>query len=181
MAKQTCNNCYWCKAKEKHAFIPVVNAVASYMEYECHALPQPVKKELHDTCSLWKDHEWESNTYHVTKKTYVGAFGGKDWIRNSSELLPNFFGLIKKYGYSTLGFSFLVPDSNVAHQDQIIRGLEGLGINEYVLNLHSDDTTYYFGPSYAYWLSEKFSVGLTFYYMYRKSFHNIFPLIDVCK
>jgi long-subunit fatty acid transport protein len=109
-----------------------------------------------------------ANVYHIQQATYKEAIGNNNWTRSSTTLIPNFFGLVKKFKHFTLGFSFVVPDSFVEHQDQQFTNLSALKINNYTLNLHSEDTTYLLGPSFAYKISDKLSVGITLYYSYRK-------------
>ncbi|MEI6092799.1 MAG: aromatic hydrocarbon degradation protein [bacterium] len=114
-----------------------------------------------------------ANVYHAQKTTYKGAIRNLDWNRSSAQLLPNFFGLMKTWGDHTLAFSVVVPDSFVQHQDQVYLNLPATStqpsINRYVFNLHSQDESYLIGPSYAYKYSEKFSIGTTLSYFYRKS------------
>jgi long-subunit fatty acid transport protein len=109
-----------------------------------------------------------ANVYHIQNATYQAAIGGNDWNRSSTTLIPNFFGLVKKLSKYTAGFSFVVPDSFVEHQDQQFTKLGRADLTQYVLNLHSEDITYLFGPSLAFKFSDKFSMGLTLYYSYRK-------------
>ncbi|MCX6112709.1 MAG: hypothetical protein NTY22_05435, partial [Proteobacteria bacterium] len=69
--------------------------------------------------------------------------------------------------------SVVVPDSFVQHQDQIYNNLPATptqpAIDRYAFNLHSEDTSYLIGPSYSYKASDKFSLGITLSYFYRKN------------
>lgn len=114
-----------------------------------------------------------ANVYHTQHTVYKGAIRNQDWDRKSAQLLPNFFGLMKTWGDNTLAFSIVVPDSFVQHQDQVYNNLPATptqpAINKYVFNLHSEDESYLIGPSYAFKFSDKFSIGTTLSYFYRKS------------
>jgi len=114
-----------------------------------------------------------ANVYHEQHTIYKNAIRNNDWDRNGSQLLPNFFGLMKSWGEHTLAFSIVVPDSFIQHQDQIYTDLAATStqpaIDRYAFNLHSEDTSYLIGPSYAYKVSDKFSLGATLSYFYRKS------------
>lgn len=109
-----------------------------------------------------------ANALHNSKTVYKDALGkGYDWIRNSSALLPNFFGIIQPLGIGKVGFSYAVPDSIVEDQNQTFYDLPG--VSRYALNFNKNDTTYNFGPSYAVELSKELSVGVTLYGHYRRN------------
>jgi long-subunit fatty acid transport protein len=110
-----------------------------------------------------------ANTYSTSKATYTRGIDDRDWVRESRNLLPNFFGLVKKSKGYSFGVSYLVRDSFIEHQDQIFSDLTGLDdpIDNYILNIHSEDNTYNFGPSIAKKINDKLSVGLTTYFHYR--------------
>ena len=114
-----------------------------------------------------------ANVYYEQHTIYKNAIRNDDWDRHGSELLPNFFGLMKTWGDHTLAFSIIVPDSFIQHQDQIYNNLLATStqpaIDRYAFNLHAEDTSYLIGPSYAYKVSDKFSFGATLSYFYRKS------------
>ncbi len=112
------------------------------------------------------------NAYHLQKSVYKSAIRGYDWKRDSAELLPNFFGLIKNYGKHSFGVSVVVPDSFVQHQDQSIDNLPDMGgrsIARYTLSRHEEDATTMSGVTYAYEISETLAVGTTLNYYYRKN------------
>lgn len=109
-----------------------------------------------------------ANALHQTKTVYKDALGnGYDYVRNSSALLPNFFGIIQPLGKGKVGFSYAVPDSVIEDQNQTFYGLPG--VSRYALNFNKTETAYYFGPSYALELSKDFSVGVTLYGHYRRN------------
>lgn len=123
------------------------------------------------------------NAYHSTSTTYEGALGGKrDWTRDSSSLLPNFFGVVQPVGEGVFGFSYAVPDSIVEDQDQNFGDFEAQygTVTQYTINFNQNDVTYKFGPSYARSLSDNLSVGLTLYYHYRdkQRIQNEYVVID---
>ncbi len=110
-----------------------------------------------------------ANTYSISNMKYDGAIGGKDWERSSNNLKPNFFGVVQKSGNETYAFSYALTDATVEHQDQMFQNLTDLvtPISLYALNLHSEDSTYLIGPSYAKKLSETVSFGASLFYHYR--------------
>jgi long-subunit fatty acid transport protein len=116
------------------------------------------------------------NAYSQSEKTYEGALldtGGStlDWKQTSSSLLPNFFGVIHKTGPGMLGFSYAVSDSIYRRQKQTFHNIasrvDDNAIENYVININDSDKTYFFGPSYAYRVTDTLSVGATFYLYYR--------------
>jgi len=118
-----------------------------------------------------------ANVLHLQKTTFSNAIGTNAWVRTSSELLPNFFGLIKKFDRLALGFSFVVPDSSVEHQDQVFTNPTTL-TSKYTMNLHSQDITDLVGASIAYKLTKTLSAGTTVYYDYRKYRFQMSQLIE---
>ncbi len=111
------------------------------------------------------------NAFTLSTKTYKGALtdvnGNKlDWEQESSSLLPNFFGIVRKFGSGMLGLSYAVPDSIQRRQSQTFDNLTN-DIERFTMNINDTDETYLFGPSYAYAFSDSFSVGATMYVYYR--------------
>jgi len=102
------------------------------------------------------------NAYHSLKTNYKKAIGNKDWDRESSVLLPNFFGLIKKLGSTTLALSYIVPDSMVEHQDQVFNNPNSQ-VSRFYISLHSTDVTYLLGPSLSYQPNDTFSFGVSLF------------------
>ncbi len=109
-------------------------------------------------------------------KTYEDTLTGADdithdWEQESSSLLPNFFGIIRKFGPGMVGLSYAVPDSINRRQKQRFYNIRSTetdnDIQEYAININDSDKTYLFGPSYAYSLSDSLSVGATLYVYYR--------------
>ncbi len=116
------------------------------------------------------------NAYNISTKTYQGALNkatgeSENWTLRSSQLVPNFFGIIYKLGNSNLGFSYAVVDSFLRDQDQIFydirSAIPGTTITRYVINIDDEDKVYNMGPSYAVKLREDFSFGITLYFHYR--------------
>ncbi|MBI5625619.1 MAG: hypothetical protein HY935_00200 [Nitrosomonadales bacterium] len=111
-----------------------------------------------------------ANAFHQTKTVYKNALGsGNDYERNSSALLPNFFGIIQPLGKGKVGFSYAVPDSVIEDQNQTFYNLPGTTTTRFAINFNKSDSTYYFGPSYALELTPEFSVGATLYGHYRRN------------
>ncbi|MGK5094596.1 outer membrane protein transport protein [Deltaproteobacteria bacterium TL4] len=107
---------------------------------------------------------------HQTQLKYKNVFGDKDWDRESEASLPNFFGLVQKVGRHAFGFSYIVPESVIENQDQIFKNVKtpkGFR-DQYAVNVHTEDTQYLVGPSYAFKVNDKFSLGLTLYSFIRQ-------------
>ena len=115
------------------------------------------------------------NAYQYSKKTYKDVLGGNGWDRVSSNLLPNYFGVIQPLGAGKIGFSYAVPDTRQENQAQTFYNIPGIDpvtkqlitITRYVINMNDADYTYNFGPSYALKINDKLSVGATAYMHYR--------------
>ena len=107
------------------------------------------------------------NAFHNVNTNYASAIGGNDWERKSSAILPNFFGLIKKYGDSAFAISYIVPETMIEHQDQVF-DTPNSNVDKYYISLQSEDHVYLMGPSYAYKFSEDLSIGFTLYYFFRE-------------
>jgi len=116
------------------------------------------------------------NAYNVSTKTYKDALHkttgeGEDWVLKSSQLLPNFFGVIQQLGPGKIGFSYAVTDSYLRDQEQVFYNIRsripGVSIERYVLNIDDEDKVYNLGPSYALKLRDNLSTGLTLYLHYR--------------
>lgn len=105
------------------------------------------------------------NAYQYSKKTYKDVLGGNGWERVSSNLLPNYFGVIQPLGSGKIGFSYAVPDTRLENQAQTFQNIGT--ISRYVINMNDSDYTYNFGPSYAFKLNDNLSVGATVYMHYR--------------
>jgi long-chain fatty acid transport protein len=105
------------------------------------------------------------NAFHVLEKTYKGVIAGRDWKRDSSSLLPNFFGILQPVGKFKLGFSYAVPDSNQEDQDQAFSRSDLFGgvTSTHVINFNNKNDTNLFGPTIAGQLSDNLSLGVTLY------------------
>lgn len=111
-----------------------------------------------------------ANALHQTKTVYKSALGaGNDYERNSSALLPNFFGIIQPLGKGKVGFSYAVPDSVIEDQNQTFYDLPGTTTTRFAINLNKSDSTYNFGPTYAMDLTNELSIGATLYGHYRRN------------
>ncbi len=106
------------------------------------------------------------NAYHSTNTQYKKAIGNNDWERDSTTILPNFFGMIKKFGSLTASISYIVPDSLIEHQDQLYT-VNNAEVSKYYISLHSEDQTNMLGPSIAYKLSDSLAIGIGLFYSYR--------------
>lgn len=107
------------------------------------------------------------NAYQYSRKTYKDVLGGNGWERVSSNLLPNYFGVIQPLASGKIGFSYAVPDTRLENQAQTFQNIAGTSISRYVINMNDSDYTYNFGPSYAVKLNDRLSVGATVYMHYR--------------
>ena len=119
------------------------------------------------------------NAYYSTEKVYKNVIGGNDWVRESSSLLPNYFGVVQPAGKFKVGISYAVPDSIMEDQDQSFTDINfgptlqqynpGAKIATYIINFNNESSSLNFGPSIAVELSESLSTGLTLYYYERTS------------
>lgn len=102
------------------------------------------------------------NAYHNVTTTYKNALGNRyDWVRDSSVLAPNFFGMFQPFAGGKLGFSYAVIDTIFEDQNQEFNNFGS--ISSYIIDFNNQDTTYQFGPSYAFEINEAVSVGITVY------------------
>ncbi len=109
-----------------------------------------------------------SNTLHFTSISYKNAVGEKfNFDRFSANLLPNYFAMLRKWGELTLGFSYVVPDSTIEHQDQVFIEL-GEGKLRQFFNLHHQDVTSMIGPSLSLRVMDRIALGMTFYHVSRE-------------
>lgn len=106
------------------------------------------------------------NAYQSTETEYQKAIGNQSWVRDSQAILPNFFGMTKKYEDMTLALSYIVPDSAVEHQDQKYE-VNNAQVDQYYISLHSDDQTNLFGPTLAFQVDETLAYGISLFYGYR--------------
>jgi len=111
-----------------------------------------------------------AKVFNISMIKYSNAIGTYDWSRDNKNLLPNYFGMVKKYGPHAFAISYAVPDSVIEHQDLIIKNIVS-GVSStiaiYDYNLHSEDTVNLAGPSYSYKPGRNWSFGTTMYYHYR--------------
>ena len=102
------------------------------------------------------------NAINISRTEYKNVLNGKDWIRTSSALIPNFFGVSQPLGPGTVGFSYAVTDAVLEDQDQSFANVRDPG-DEFTINFNNQDTSYNLGPSYALALTPRLSLGLTLY------------------
>lgn len=116
------------------------------------------------------------NIYSISEKRYIGPLKGTDgssydWVLESSKLSPSFFGIVDEIGNLKVCFSYAVPDYTFRDQHQIFYNVRSIfpdnPISTYIIDIYDVDNTYLVGPSVAYEVSERFSVGLTLYLHYR--------------
>ncbi len=110
------------------------------------------------------------NSYTNGELKYKNVFSGQDYVRKTSSILPNFFGIVQPMGSGMFGLSYAVPDSINEDQDQSFSNvtISGIPIDRFIINKKKEDTTYLFGPSYAREFSNGLSLGVTLYYYQRK-------------
>ncbi len=113
------------------------------------------------------------NAIQTSTKKYKSVLRGtngsySDWSQKSVHLLPNFFGIVQKFGPGMLGVSYAVPDSVQRRQKQTFHNIEGTRtISTFAINMNDYDKSYFLGPSYAMKLTDSLSIGGTLYYHYR--------------
>lgn len=120
------------------------------------------------------------NAFYNNTKTYkdVISGNGSGYVRKSSALLPNFFGVVQPVGKFKIGLSYAVPDSITENQlqtysnypiDPLYQPLNpGVSVSSFTINYINEYNVYNFGPSIATELADNFSAGLTLYY-YKKT------------
>ncbi|MFQ5559285.1 MAG: OmpP1/FadL family transporter [Nitrospinota bacterium] len=120
--------------------------------------------------SFEKSLSGSANVFRVTDLTFKNLFGGEvDWKKTSQTYNGNFIGYLNPLGKGKLGFSIVIPSSDLEKQDVELRALSvsaGL-VDRYKLNRSVSDTTYLIGPSYGIELNSFVSVGATLYLHYR--------------
>ncbi len=115
------------------------------------------------------------NAIQTSTKKYKNVLRGtngsySDWSQKSFSLMPNFFGIIQKFGPGMVGMSYAVPDSIQRRQKQTFSSIQGTStIDTFSINMNDFDKSYFLGPSYALKLTDSLSVGGTVYYHYRDS------------
>lgn len=123
------------------------------------------------------------NAYNIGRTKYIAALKtstGKnvDWIRTSSALVPNFFGITQPLGPGTVGFSYAITDSLLEDQGQTFHDILQAG-TKFTINFNNQDVTNNVGPSYAISIGDNFSIGLTMYAYFRtqeRIFNQIYQL-----
>ncbi|OPX56922.1 long-chain fatty acid transport protein [Oceanospirillum multiglobuliferum] len=109
------------------------------------------------------------NAFRYSSKTYERVLsGGIDWSRESSGLVPNYFGVTQPFGPFTVGFSYAVTDSSEEDQAQTFKNLNN-GVEVFTINVNESNSVNKIGPSIAYQANENFAIGLTLYLHMRDS------------
>lgn len=105
------------------------------------------------------------NAYSAQTKTYSNVIGGQPFVRKSSALLANYFGIVKPIGKYKFGFSYAVPDAVNEDLSQSVRNVVSATAADYdfTINLNNRDNTYNFGPSLAAAINDDLAVGMTLY------------------
>ncbi|MGA1825395.1 MAG: OmpP1/FadL family transporter [bacterium] len=111
------------------------------------------------------------NAYYTENKRYDNVSGNYDWERESSALLPNFFGVTQPFSKGKAGFSYAVTDAIIEDQGQTFHNVlvPLVPSDKRIVNFNNEDHTYNFGPSYAMEISEYCALGSTLYLHYRKN------------
>ena len=111
------------------------------------------------------------NALHNVRTIYKNALGGQyDWVRDSSILSPNFFGVFQPFAGGKVGFSYAVTDSVFENQDQEFFNVTTTAINpvtNYVINFNNQNSTYNIGPSFSLKFYDNLSAGVTVYFRNR--------------
>ena len=109
-----------------------------------------------------------ANNYRETTKTYENVFGpGQSYARNSKTLAPNFFGSIKKLEKVTLALSIVNPIAEKFDQgDQFPLPLSLPKVSNFRVDFSEENQATHVGPSLAYMINNRLSVGATLYYVH---------------
>ncbi len=102
-----------------------------------------------------------ANAFHETELTYKSVLNGGDWKRESSNIVPNFFGMTTKFGDGYLGFSYAVTDFEVEDQDSRFTNIPGIPL--FIININNNEKVTKLGPSYARQISDQWDFGITLY------------------
>ncbi len=102
-----------------------------------------------------------ANAMHNTRLVYKDVLRGGDWKRESSNLVPNYFGITDKIGDGYFGFSYAVTDFEVEDQDSRFTTIPGVPL--YIININNNEKVTKLGPSYAVALSDRLNFGVTLY------------------
>ncbi|MBI3794549.1 MAG: hypothetical protein HY280_07450 [Nitrospinae bacterium] len=106
------------------------------------------------------------NTYLTQNKVYKGVLGSNDYQRSSSNIQPNFFGVIQHTPYGSIGVSYVIPNSLLQQQDQTYWGTSA-STQSYTYNFNNQLNTYDTGLTYANDATKNLKIGLTLYFHYK--------------
>ncbi len=109
-----------------------------------------------------------ASSYNEVKVNHKNLFGpGQNYNRTSRNYLPNFIGFTRKDGRFTYGFSVLTAvNQSFDQSDRITLPIYRRNLSQLDISYTEEKFRLYAGPSVAFALTEKFSIGLTTYYMY---------------
>lgn len=105
-----------------------------------------------------------ANAYTVNEVRYAEVFAGKDYIYRSENLAPNYFGFTQSLGDSTkFGFAVVVPSSENIDQEDSFDSVSVLGQipSKWTRRYMKTDSTYMFGPAFAFELQDNLTVGVS--------------------
>ncbi|MFT5505218.1 MAG: long-subunit fatty acid transport protein [Gammaproteobacteria bacterium] len=102
-----------------------------------------------------------ANAVHSSTLTYKNVLNGEDWTRETSSIVPNFFGMTSRLGKGYFGFSYAVTDFEVEDQDTRLTNVSGLSL--FIINIKNTDKVTKLGPSYAIKINDQWNVGATLY------------------
>jgi long-chain fatty acid transport protein len=105
------------------------------------------------------------NAYSAQYKTYENVIGGQPFVRQSSALKANYFGIVKPVGNLKFGFSYAVPDAVNEDLSQNVKNIAVAGglTQDFTINLNNQDNTINIGPSVAAAINSDLAVGMTLY------------------
>jgi hypothetical protein len=107
------------------------------------------------------------NSIIIQDKNYANTLGsGVNYDRTSQNLLPNFFGVIQKTPFGTVGFSYVVPDSVLQQQDTTYGN--ATGDSSYTINYNNDYNVYEIGPSIGIDSTKNLKFGASLYFHYKR-------------
>jgi long-subunit fatty acid transport protein len=111
-----------------------------------------------------------ANLFSKDQFTYKSIVGSYNWKRESQNLSPNYFALVKKMDQFAFGLGYAITNKIKENQNQIFEHIDtGAGtMNYYSLILNTEDEHYLFSMSGAYQWDSELSFGLTISYSYRK-------------
>lgn len=108
------------------------------------------------------------SSYRTNEQEFRDLFGpGQNYNRISRNYLPNFVGFSRKLGKWNLTVTMLNPVNESFDQtNRITNPIYRRNLSQLDINYNRESFQLLVGPSLAYQFTDRFSIGLTSYYLY---------------